>query len=199
MTLPHVIRIFFAIDLPDPVKEKLGRFISALKKQSKTRKIRWTKPENLHITLQFLSEAEVGQIPLLVAHVRSRLKDAVKHSSLTLGPLHLFPNPYRPRVIVLEAGPQQELAQLSKLIGEGVQAANYETETRPFKGHLTLGRIKQPQDINLNFLSQSSVPEFETMEINEVVLFRSEPQPEGSQYSIIEKILLIENIEKKTG
>jgi 2'-5' RNA ligase len=188
MTLPPVIRVFFAIDLPVTAKERLGKFIGTLKKTSRTHGIRWTKPVNLHITLQFLAETHTEHLPTLIKNVRSRIEGAVKHSELKFGSLRVFPNPYRPRVIVLDIVPQDNLAMLSSLIGEGIKATHYEIEDRPFRAHLTLGRIKQPKDLKLNFLTECEVPEFEKVMINEVVLFRSEPQPEGSEYTVIERV-----------
>ncbi len=188
MTLPPVIRIFFAIDLPPIAKEKLSRYISMLKKKSKSNAIRWTKPENLHITLQFLAEVRSEHLSQLIERVRAELEGSIKRSTLTLGTIHLFPSPYRPRVIVLEMVPQDHLAKLAELIGRGIKASNYAIETRPFRGHLTLGRIKQPQDINLSFLSEAALPEVENIDMNEVILFRSEPLPEGSKYTVIERM-----------
>lgn len=190
MTLPPVIRVFFAIDLPEPVKEKLSAFIGTLKKKSRTHGIRWTRPENLHITLQFLAETQAEDLQALISNVRARMEGAVKRSELKLGSLRLFPNPYRPRVIVLDMVSQDELVTLSRLIGEGLKDSHYEIENRPFRAHLTLGRIKQPQGINLSFLSECEIPEFEALTVDEVVLFRSEPQPEGSKYTVMEKLAL---------
>lgn len=188
MTLPPVIRIFFAIDLPQSAKEKLGEFINTLKKASKPNSIRWTKPENLHITLQFLATVKTDDIPALVENVRARMVEVIQHSRISLGSLHLFPNPYKPRVIVLDILPQDDLVVLSRLVGDGIKATNYETEARAFRAHLTLGRIKQPQGINLGFLSDCDVPRLDKIEVSEVVLFRSEPQMEGSRYTVMERI-----------
>jgi RNA 2',3'-cyclic 3'-phosphodiesterase len=188
MTLPPVIRIFFAIDLPPIAKEKLGRYISMLKKKSRSNSIRWTKPDNLHITLQFLAEVHAEHLPALIDAVRVEMAGAIKRCTLTWGTIHLFPSPYRPRVIVLEMAPQDHLAKLSELIGRGIKASHYEIDTRPFRAHLTLGRIKQPQDIHLSFLSEAGLPDVENIDINEVVLFRSEPLPEGSKYTVMERM-----------
>jgi 2'-5' RNA ligase len=188
MTLPPVIRIFFAIDLPLSAKETLGQFIGMLKKKSKSNAIRWTKPENLHITLQFLAEVQTSHLPTLIDKVKTEIKGMMKSSNLTFGTLHLFPNPYRPRVIVLDITPQNDIARLAELIGRGITSSQYDVETRPFRGHLTLGRIKQPQDIQLNFLAGCKLPAIPELEMKEVILFRSEPQPEGSKYTVMERI-----------
>lgn len=188
MTLPSVIRIFFAIDLPDESKQLLGRYIGELKKKSKSHGIRWTKPENLHITLQFLAEVRTEHLPQLLSSVRTFLQTHNNQLHLNMSHINLYPSQYRPRVIVLEVLPQEALANLAALIGQGIQAANYEIETRPFRGHLTLGRIKHTQGVDLSFLTDHPIPELEDISIHEVLLYRSEPQPEGSRYTIIDRI-----------
>src|SRR5688572_11449920 len=135
MTLPPMIRIFFAIDLSDLAKERLGKYISMLKKKSKSNAIRWTKPENLHITLQFLAEVQKEHLPKLIEHVRGAVKGKIEKTMLNFGELHLFPNPYRPRVIVLEIMPQDKLKALSGFIGEGIKILHYDLESRPFRAH----------------------------------------------------------------
>lgn len=193
MTLPPVIRIFFAIDLPGPVKKEVGSFISMLKKKSHSHGIRWTKRENLHITLQFLAEAKAEHIPSLVENVKMMIKGMTTISNLIVGHVHLFPNPYRPRVMVLDIAPQAELIILANKIGEGIKITQYEIESRPFRAHLTLGRIKQPQGMDLSFLAECEVPDFEEIEVSEIVLFRSEPQPEGSKYTVMERLTLMDS------
>lgn len=190
MTLPPVIRIFFAIDLSEPVKERIAGLITTLKKASKTHGIRWTRPENLHITLQFLAEMHTEHLPKLMDNVRTRIEATMKRSQFRIGGLQLFPNPYRPRVIVLNVLQQESLLQLSELIGEAIKASEYPIESRPFRAHLTLGRIKQPQGMSLSFLEDCSPPEFEAIDVEEVILFRSEPHSDGSKYSVLERVAL---------
>lgn len=190
MTLPAVIRIFFAIDLPIAVKEKVGAFIDTLKKKSISKAIRWTVPENLHITLQFLPEVRAEHVTQILDHVRVHRQNMSQPIIIHLESVHLFPSPYRPRVIVLTVTPQEALAVLAERIGCGIQAAHYTIEDRPFRAHLTLGRIKQPREVSLRFLSSGVVPEVGPIPVNEVVLFRSEPQREGSLYTPLARLML---------
>lgn len=190
MTLPPVIRIFFALDIAEPTKMKLIEVMRALKKASRSQGIRWTKPENFHVTLQFLAEIHREHLPSLIANVRTKLATVGQSPELKFGSINIFPNPYRPRVLVLEVLAQEELAELSKLIGEGIQATQYEIEERPFRAHLTLGRIKQPRAMNLSFIEECILPEFDPIVVDNVALFRSEPQPEGSLYTVLERINL---------
>jgi 2'-5' RNA ligase len=190
MTLPPVIRVFFAIDLPSAAKAVLADYLTQLKKQSKSHAIRWSRPENLHITLQFLAEVPPGAIDVMVAKVTQALRASLPQQRFHLGRLHIFPDPYRPRVIVMDVAPQVGLAEVSRFIGEGIVQAGLPIEDRPFRAHLTLGRIKQPQGLNLGFLSEAALPALDELNISEVVLFQSEPHPEGSHYTPLARLPL---------
>lgn len=192
MTLPTVIRIFFAIEIPQSMKDKLGNFISMLKKKSKTHAIRWTKKENLHITLHFLPEVRTDDLSRLIENVRKEMLDVEVIKDISIGTLQLFPHPYRPRVIVLDMVQQEKLTLVAEKVGRGIAATHYEIEKRPFRGHLTLGRIKHPP-VNLQFLSEAPLFEGEMpLSFTEITLFRSEPQAEGSQYTVLSRIQLKE-------
>jgi 2'-5' RNA ligase len=198
MTMPTVVRVFFAIDLSPAAKESIGRLIGDLKKRSKTHAIRWSRPENLHITLQFLAKVQSEHVDQLVNNVRAKIEGVVNKIALGIGSLQLFPSPFRPRVIVLDVSPQTELAQLSALIGQGIRDANYETENRPFRAHLTLGRIKHAHGVNLQFLPDVPQLAMDKIFVDEVVLFRSDPKPEGSVYTPIVRIELEEYVKNGT-
>ncbi|OGT62791.1 MAG: 2'-5' RNA ligase [Gammaproteobacteria bacterium RIFCSPHIGHO2_12_FULL_45_12] len=188
MMLPPIIRVFFAIDLPQSIRDSVSRFMGSLKKNAKSHAIRWVRPENLHITLQFLAEVRAEHLSQMLANVRQELEGVVKNSSISFTEVHLFPSVFRPRVIVLGVKPQEELVRLAELIGRGIKASHYDIENRLFRPHLTLGRIKQPFSTNLKFLSAAVVPVMEAISVNEVALFYSEPRPEGSRYTVIERI-----------
>lgn len=190
MTLPSVVRIFFAIDLPADVKDKIGQYICMLKKKSRTHGIRWSRPENLHITLQFLAEVNNDHLPLLMEKVKQHMARVVCHPLLSFGSIKLFPTHYRPRVIVLDISEQEALAELALVIGEGIKEAHYEIEKRPFRAHLTLGRIKDANRVSLDFLAEANGVGVGQIDISEVVLFRSDPHEDGSRYTALEKLAL---------
>lgn len=190
MTLPKVWRIFFAIDIAPDLKTALGEFITTLKNQSRSQAIRWSCPENLHITLQFLAQVASDDVPVILEAVKEVVKKEAQKTRFKLGRLEVFPSRFRPRVIVIDIEAQAGLAELSAKIGKGIQAANYEIEEKPFRAHLTLGRIKQPQGVRLQFLDEVECPIKEEVIVEEVTLFRSEPRSEGSSYTVIERISL---------
>lgn len=187
MTVPPLIRIFFAIDPPGSVKEQIGRYISSLKKASKAHAIRWSRVDHLHITLQFLPEVQEVHLERLVNAVRANLQKATA-LTLSFTKPYLFPSPYRPRVIALDVAPEAALLHLANVIGQGIEVAHYAVEQRPFHAHLTLGRIKHPEHFDSHFLSAIKQDIEEQFAIDEIVLFRSDPKPEGSQYTVLERM-----------
>lgn len=187
MSLPPVVRVFFAIDLPEEIKQQVGNYISSLKKKSKSNSIRWSKPENLHITLQFMGSVDSNDLSEIIERVRDKISGVFKNIPIQLGALQLFPNPFKARVIVFDVLPQDVLTELSEEIGQGIEAAGYETEDRRFRAHMTLGRIKH-QSVKLKFLEEVDLLDIDPITIDEVVLFRSEPTPTGSQYLPLERI-----------
>lgn len=190
MILPPVVRVFFAIDLTDNIKNRLAVYIESLKKISKSKQIRWTRPENLHITLQFLAEVNGAHIDTMINNVNAELASAIQPFQIGLRSIHLYPDPHRPRVLVIDVVPQDTLTQLSKLIGSGIQKSGYEIEARPFRAHMTIGRIKTAQMNTLNFLADIDPPSTNQIDVNEVVLFKSEPHPDGSHYIPLQRIRL---------
>lgn len=185
-----VSRIFFAIDIPDKTKEEIGQFITLMKKKAKWNGIRWSKTENLHITLHFLAEVQNHHLPELIERVRFEIENRIPTGEFEIKGIELLPSPFRPRVIVFSIKDQEILEQLSVLIGQGIQSANYPIEDRPFKAHMTLGRIKHIQNPHLEFLEECEMPTLDKIPLKEVVLFRSDPQPDGTVYTALKKIKL---------
>ncbi len=190
MILPPVVRVFFAIDLSDSIKSQLATYIDSLRKISKSNQIRWSRPENLHITLQFLADVKSEHIALILEQVQAELIAATPAFKIVLRDLHLYPDPHRPRVIVVDIAPQAALARLSEMIGKGIQKAGYEIEKRAFRAHMTIGRIKTAQMNALSFLSDVAPPSVGEINIEEVVLFQSEPHPDGSHYIPLHRVAL---------
>ncbi len=170
------IRGFFAIQIPAAMQTILQRAEKTLQQKHR---LRWTKPHNLHITLQFLKEIKTMDIENIVANVRKELSKMTSFE-LELGKLELFPSPVHPRLIALQVGPSETLAQLSHLIGQGILGAHYPIETRPFRGHLTLARFN---GANQHFpLEDLTLPPLQKFPVTEIILFQSLRGEEGSRY-----------------
>lgn len=174
------IRAFFAITLPKSTQASLKKVLASLQQIIPTQIIRWTALPNLHITLQFLHEIQYAHLLQLIEKIQIELKNTAAFQ-LELGELEYFPTLKHPRVIALQAGPADILADLANTIGRGIAAANYPVAPGLFRGHLTLGRIAR-MNSQLYSLEQIQLPSIPKAEISEICLFESKPGKEGSLY-----------------
>lgn len=136
------IRAFIAVELPDPVKDALSDVAQALARRVPRDAIRWVRPEQMHLTLRFLGDTAVDQLPAVQS-----VMDGVAggHSSffMRLNGTGCFPNARRPRVIwVGLAGDEARLHALKAALDERLAPLGWPPEGKSFRAHLTLGRVK---------------------------------------------------------
>ena len=142
-----MIRAFIAISLPDEVRATLGEVSAALAAQMPARSVRWVKPDLLHATLRFLGDTAVSQLPIIASEL-DRIAKNYAPINLRLAGLGCFPNRKRPRVIW--AGLQGDVTAVQALkqaIDGGLEPLGWERESRPFRAHLTLGRVKDSRKL----------------------------------------------------
>lgn len=165
------LRVFFAVSMPESLQSSMKKTLALLQShQLPMRAIRWTNLQNLHVTLQFLPEIQYDHLNLLIEKVKMELKNILAFE-LELGNLQLFPSAKHPRVIALQAGPQEDLANIAKKIGLGISAVHYPLAQEDFRGHLTLGRIQR--NTQLNGIEQLNLPPLPTVKISDICLFES--------------------------
>ena len=184
-----MIRSFFAINLPETWCRELSRLQDRLKKTRAD--VKWVRPESVHLTLKFL-----GNVPeqTLDELCRAAGPALAQHPALAL---HLegagvFPTRNRPRVVWLGLGGQLErLNRLQKDLEAVAAQYGFEPEERPFRPHLTLGRVRSGQG-RLDLLNELEKIQPNTFEFTarEVVLFRSDLKPTGAIYTALKKLPL---------
>lgn len=174
------VRCFIALEVPSAARAQLCREQHKFRDLTGTR-IRFTRPENLHLTLKFLGEISPGA----VTDVRARLQ-AIRFSPFTvsLGGLGVFPLRGRPRVLWVElAG--EGVAQLHKSVEAALEGA-FPAEHR-FRSHITLGRIKDVgQRRAFQRLLEEPTPSPIEWMIDQFVLKSSVLTPNGPIYSDLE-------------
>ena len=135
-------RIFIAINLPEDIKKRLSDY----QKKWITLPVRWTKKDNLHITLVFLgylNDEELLEVIKISQEVASKnLVFSINLNKILYGPPQKFP----PRMIWAEGEESQELAELQKDLENSLYSSPLkgvkEGEIRPYSPHITLARIK---------------------------------------------------------
>lgn len=135
------LRCFLAL-LPDPAsRERLRRCRETLEHAiaGATRCIRWVEPRSLHLTLRFLGDSTAMQIDYLT-HALPSLASALP--AMATHRYGIWPNRARPRLLVLELQANPLLSDLKRACESHARDASFEPETRPFRAHLTLARLR---------------------------------------------------------
>jgi len=180
-------RIFIAVNLPEEVKKSLVSY----QMNWPNLPIRWTKKENLHITLVFLgyvNDEELPEICRIVQEVTSRNRSfTVNLKKIIYGPNDKKP----PRMVWAEGEKSNKLGKLQGELEYSLSNSLNKTEikeSRSYSPHITLGRIRtwelrrieeeeKPdvnQEINLNF------------EVNSIEIMGSFLKRKGPDYVILE-------------
>lgn len=136
----HTVRAFFAIVPPKEIQIHLLRVLNALKKIVPSDDIRWVPVENLHVTLQFLGQFHLDDVKPFIEKVREELK-YFSPFQLELGSLTWFPDEKRAKIMSLTMKPQLILTTLAHMIADVISTFHYPVESRPFRAHMTLGRL----------------------------------------------------------
>lgn len=182
------IRTFIAVELPEPVRAALADLINKLAPRWPGRGIRWVKPDNMHLTLRFLGDTEIGKLPVLQAGL-DEVVGGVSPFELQLHGMGCFPNAQRPEVVWVGLQDlDEQLIPLQKRVEQMVQSQGWKREKRPFRSHLTLGRVR----------SRTKPPEEEWMlepkelafRVERVHLIESQLKPSGAEYSTLHRAVL---------
>lgn len=185
------IRAFIAIELPADI----GRALAALQKRlgGHGLNLRWVRPQNIHLTLKFLGDIEADRIPAISAAMQG-VADASPAFQLAVQGLGVFPGIRRARVLWTGlGGATEELLALHRRLEDALADLGMERENRPFKGHLTLARIKKPVDPGklLDALQAEGSFAGLPLAVNELVLFRSRLRPTGAEYTVLARCPIV--------
>ena len=181
--MPDTTRAFIAIELPDEITAFIHKIQDGLK--SYGFKARWVRPENIHLTLKFLGDINNDDIKKAGDAIISAAGENVSMSLGAKG-IGFFPGVKRSRVIWTGiVGQTRKLADLQKTLDGKLDAVGFPKEKRPFKGHLTIARIKRKIDARRLVDAMKEFGRFEskTFIADEVVLFKSELKPSGAVYT----------------
>jgi 2'-5' RNA ligase len=170
--------LFVAVPLPDEARMALADRL-----QLETLPGKVVSPENWHITLRFLGRTDdVGYERFLAALDQAILGPEFE---IGLGEMGAFPRPRSAAVTWLAvAKGQDRLEELAAEAEESAQAAGFAPEERPFRAHLTLSRVRPPEDVTglVEELTGAGIG----WPCRSIVVYRSHPGRGGVVYDPLE-------------
>jgi RNA 2',3'-cyclic 3'-phosphodiesterase len=186
-------RVFFALDIDEAVR---GRIVASVEQlRSEPAKVNWTKPENLHVTMNFLGDlrdARIEKLREVVARSIGGWEPPRDEIVFSIEPLICFPDDRRPRMIWAPvAGGSDVLSSLHAVVNRGLADGGWPSESRPFKGHVTVGRIKSG-DLRAA-VEKLPAESLGTVRVSELTFYQSTLTPSGPIYNPLARIPLNAN------
>ncbi|MFH1189988.1 MAG: RNA 2',3'-cyclic phosphodiesterase [Candidatus Omnitrophota bacterium] len=171
------MRAFIAIEISDPAKDALRRIIDHLKYSGAD--VRWVDPGIVHLTLKFLGEIADDKCDSVKASLDAVAKDS-KPFEMTIKDVGAFPNIDRPRVIWAGLGKGEvEAVAIAGGIEDLLSKTEFLPSDKPFRAHLTIGRVRSPLNsdkLREKISSASAIiqsAEIIPHKVTSIVLFRS--------------------------
>lgn len=176
-------RLFIALPVPDPLRRLLTELMRPLNN------VRWTREEQLHLTLRFLGDTPVDLIEPLAERLRAI---AVEPFLLPLEGIGAFPPKSPPRVLWAGVGSgHPRLHQLRQRIDDALLAAGLDPDLRTFHPHITLGRcIEGSPGATQQWLRMHREFAGPSFRVESFELFASELRPAGALHHLVERFPL---------
>lgn len=178
------MRLFVAIDFPGRIRDGIRDAVRGLRRSGLP--IRWSDGESYHITLKFIGSVRADR--------RQEMRDALRRVAASHGPFELrleglgaFPSPGRPRIVWLGADRPRALREIKRDLERVYAGFGIEEEVRPFRPHVTLGRVRRKggaRRLGERLASLADGFSFrETVSVSSLELMRSRTRPGGAVYS----------------
>lgn len=171
-------RLFTGIEIPAEQREEIARIKLPLPGGG-----RWTEPDDLHLTLRFVGDIEKAQAEEFADRLESIDLDAFE---LRLSQLGVFGG-NEPRSIWAGVEDSTALEALARANDRAARAAGLPADTRPFKAHITLARLKfATADEVARVLQRIGAFRTKPFIVSRFVLFSSKPKSGGGPYVVEE-------------
>ena len=138
------MRLFVSLEPPASAVEDLDDFLDV--RRDAGNGLRWSSPEQWHVTLAFMGSAPDRVVEDVVAGVAVAAGRAAP-VPLALAGGGCFPDVARARVLFAGiSGGEEALAPLARAVRSACSVAGAAPEGGPFHPHVTLARLPRPAD-----------------------------------------------------
>ena len=175
-------RVFIGISAGDQIKSIQPLLKSAV--NCKSSAIQWISFENIHLTLSFLRDVSINDIPDIIQSVKHNI--ATAQFQLSISGAGVFTSSRSPKVLWLDLDKGvDELKLLHHQIKKSVSEFKDNYENNTFIPHISIARIRRSHRKNDVLPLLNSVYSPIDLEVNSISMYESKLLPEGAQYTII--------------
>jgi len=178
-------RLFIALEIPEDAKTKLFAFRDAVHLNVK---YRWEVKDKIHLTINFIGDVKEEKIPLIKNVIDEVLRFKPFFCQITK--FGFFPKTGNPEVLFAVLQVDSFLNKIEKFISERLKNFDILADTKPYKPHITLLKIKGKTEEG--FIEAFTSYQFEKISFlaKEIVLYESELNQSGSIYKRLKTIYL---------
>ncbi|GEM_PF-727181 len=182
------MRLFTGIALDDKTAQSLHSYVSSFHREFPA--LRWSLPQQWHVTLQFLGEAKEECYTSIVQHLRTVRADAAE---IRIGGPAFFE---RAGVFHIEIEKTESLLALHYQTEQALAYCGFKPEVRPYSPHITLahnkGRASSADFKRLRHVVEKLFPaKLSVFTAHEFLLYQSFTEPSGSRYEVRERFPLM--------
>ena len=183
------MRIFIALELPQSVRDRLGKLQGRLKGSGD--RIRWVNSSHIHLTLKFLGEVKEENLEKVIRTARN-VAAQFSVVKVKIGKIGAFPNFSSPRVIWVGIEEDKDkLEALATGLEEKLAQEGFVKSSRKWTPHLTLARVKvleereKLKDLLLQYCKEAEGIE---VKVKSLSVIKSMLSPQGSIYTVLARI-----------
>jgi 2'-5' RNA ligase len=176
------VRLFVAIELVKSVKDALQSVQGRL--QEFSRDVRWARPEQMHLTLKFLGDTREEQVEAVCA-AAGEVAAQVAPFEMSLVGCGCFPPRGAVRIVQCGVADQtQSLPRCAELCEQAFFELGFAKERRPFKPHLTIGRVRDDRTQGrLRAAVEAAECQSVSQQVDAIFVVQSELRPSGARYT----------------
>lgn len=175
------MRVFVAVPLDEETRHRLAHLVSDRVAEMPGKAV---PPDKWHLTLRFLGEVDED----LVDRIRHALDDADLGDAFPMawGGLGAFPRSSRASVLWIGVARGSDLLEaLDESVDAALETVGFEPEDRPFRPHLTIARMRPPEDVR-RVVRGEALPGV-AMRVDRITLYQSRLGTGGAQYEALDE------------
>jgi 2'-5' RNA ligase len=174
-------RAFLAVVPPPAVLDWTESVVDAARRTDDG--LRWTRPDQRHVTLQFLGRVDATAVDALAESVAAAVR-RIPAFGVQVGGAGAFPSAQRASVLWLGiAEGADTLGALAAAVAGASAPLGVATDDRPYRPHVTLARTSGARDVRAVVERLGTGPAAPRLTVTDVILFDSDTRPDGAVHT----------------
>ncbi len=171
------IRAFIAAEISGEIHACAKKAIERLSQCNAD--IQWASLDQMHLTIKFLGEVDFTGLSQVCRSLEKAVA-GIEPIEVECGGIGAFPRPDRPRTLWLGINDRDNrLSHLATVVEDAMAAIRFRREHRPFRPHLTLGRLRSQNGAVADAIESGDFTANGRLVIDELILFSSELTKNG--------------------